>query len=265
METRGPQDDEAGRQALGESNVIRLPRDWLGPREELVPFGIGTDPDSTDRVGIDPNLQLEASDFWGEGSAAVQHALEAPTGWARPELRRVSVPRVPLRAAMVAAGVASLLAIGTMELGLTGSSRPSVGSGFAFRSGGLAVVLPPLLAGEADRASRREPGTSVRRRSAVHHARLTRSTRSAPPSAARSAAASTSSVSNQVQPPAASPDTSATSPATNPGTGSSAGAGGQQSAGATSREGASTSNASRGNSSSGPEGPGAPFGPGRLG
>ncbi|MEA2159666.1 MAG: hypothetical protein QOD66_2046 [Solirubrobacteraceae bacterium] len=48
---------------------MRLPRDWLGPREELVPFG-----PSADAAAPPPS----ASDFWGEQSAALQHALQGP-------------------------------------------------------------------------------------------------------------------------------------------------------------------------------------------
>ena len=33
---------EAGRAAESSDKVIRLPRDWLGPREDLVPFGYFT-------------------------------------------------------------------------------------------------------------------------------------------------------------------------------------------------------------------------------
>lgn len=37
MESEGPPTEE--QTGAGESNVVRFPRDWLGPREELVPFG----------------------------------------------------------------------------------------------------------------------------------------------------------------------------------------------------------------------------------
>ncbi len=66
METEGP---HAEQEQVGRDNVIRLPRDWLGPREELVPFGPRAD------EGAPPP---SAADFWGEGSAAVQDALQVP-------------------------------------------------------------------------------------------------------------------------------------------------------------------------------------------
>jgi len=285
---RGPKDDEAGRETL-DSNVIRLPCDWLGPREELVPFGSRAEPD--------PTLGLEASDFWGEGSAAVQRAMEAPAdrhaartrrqrvpsaigglhrrvsygaGRVRTEFRRKArvprlarIPRVPLRAAMAAAGVVSFLAIGMMQLGLTGSSRPSGGNSFGFRSSGLAVVLPPLLAGDADRAPRHESVVRIRAGSAVHRGHRTRPAHSES-SPARSIPVSTSSPA-QSQPSAPSQATSSASPTETGSAGESpAGAGGQTSGGA-GREGGGTTSASRGSTASGPVGPGAPFGPGRLG
>ena len=170
VEPRGPQDGEAGREALGESNVIRLPRDWLGPREELVPFGISPAPE--DVADLDSTVTLPASDFWGEESAAVQHALPAPAGRAEteagPHARR---PRVPLRAALLAAGAAASLAAGTVGLGLMGPSRPATSGGSAFQFGSLAVVLPPMLAVEAAKASSDRRVARVRVESVVRHPR----------------------------------------------------------------------------------------------
>ncbi len=55
---------------------MRFPRDWIGPREQLVPFGPAAGPprQTTAPFGLPPS----ADDFWGEGSAAVQDALQAP-------------------------------------------------------------------------------------------------------------------------------------------------------------------------------------------
>ena len=49
--------------------VVRLPRDWLGPREDLVPFG--------PRASA-PETPPSAADFWGERSAAIHDAVQAP-------------------------------------------------------------------------------------------------------------------------------------------------------------------------------------------
>ena len=77
---------EAGEQdAQRRSNVVRLPRDWLGPREELVPFG----PRRAESEAPDPpatatslDAPPSADDFWGERSAAIHGALQAPESWA---------------------------------------------------------------------------------------------------------------------------------------------------------------------------------------
>ncbi len=58
---------------------MRLPRDWLGSPDELVPIG------GSDRPGRfadeEPGSEMPpaAEDFWGEDSAAVQDALQGPT------------------------------------------------------------------------------------------------------------------------------------------------------------------------------------------
>jgi hypothetical protein len=77
VDTDGRQTEEGGGEILAESNVVRLPRDWLGPREELIPFGPSADEpvaEVSEHIGLPPT----ADDFWGESSAAVQDALRAP-------------------------------------------------------------------------------------------------------------------------------------------------------------------------------------------
>jgi hypothetical protein len=67
---------------------VRLPRDWLGPREDLVPFGPRAD---SPPAGLAGTSESEASgsaepsgpppsaqDFWSEQSASLQHALQGP-------------------------------------------------------------------------------------------------------------------------------------------------------------------------------------------
>jgi hypothetical protein len=275
VETRGPQDDEAGREAQAESNVIRLPRDWLGPREELVPFG--TSPD------------LGASDFWGEGSAAVQRAMEAPAAdrhAARARRRRAAgaiagfhrrvsigagrvhtemqgkarVPHLSIRAVAVSALVVCLVALG-MVLGLGRSSRPPAGGGFAFKAGGMAVVLPPLLTDRGNSAVKYERLSRVRRHSTVNRAHRARPRRTSSPAAT---ATVRSSPQTQSAPPstsasAAVPETTATVPET------SATVTTTESTGTPSQETATTATASHDRAPAGPAGPGAPFGPGHLG
>jgi hypothetical protein len=55
--------------------VVRLPRDWIGPRDELVPFG----PRATGGVvDLDSPAQVTPDDFWGEGSASIHDVLAGP-------------------------------------------------------------------------------------------------------------------------------------------------------------------------------------------
>jgi hypothetical protein len=52
-----------------DDNVVRFPREWLGPLDELVPFG----PSATEPAG---ELVDAASEFWGEGSGDVQAVVD---------------------------------------------------------------------------------------------------------------------------------------------------------------------------------------------
>jgi hypothetical protein len=82
-----------------QANVVRLPRDWLGPREELVPFGprvasldAETAPpaDNGEAAPSSDNGEAappSAEDFWGERAAAIHDALQAPANPAHPDTR----------------------------------------------------------------------------------------------------------------------------------------------------------------------------------
>jgi hypothetical protein len=69
---------DGGKPVEVDDNVIRL-TDWLGPREELVPFGPAADSEQARSSGRDATDPVPAADdFWSESSAAVQDALMAP-------------------------------------------------------------------------------------------------------------------------------------------------------------------------------------------
>jgi hypothetical protein len=76
-----------------DGKVVRLPVDWLGPREELVPFGPSARGDQPEEAE-GPITPLRAEDFWGESSAAIHDALEPPAPVARPP-RPVASPPAP--------------------------------------------------------------------------------------------------------------------------------------------------------------------------
>ena len=67
-----------GRAAAEAGNVVRLPREWLGPPEELIPFGPSAGATAEERS--EPPRQEAAGpfpDFWGEESAVLQGVIEA--------------------------------------------------------------------------------------------------------------------------------------------------------------------------------------------
>lgn len=66
MKTDSHQPTEGRETTRTDDNVVRLPREWLGPREDLVQFDVANDP-----VAAPPAPE----DFWGEGSSELQSAL----------------------------------------------------------------------------------------------------------------------------------------------------------------------------------------------
>jgi hypothetical protein len=54
---------------------VRLPRDWLGPRDELVPIG---PPARARPAAPEPDVPPTADAFWSEDSAALHDAVQAP-------------------------------------------------------------------------------------------------------------------------------------------------------------------------------------------
>jgi hypothetical protein len=192
--TEGRQTEGGERDARARENVVRLPLDWLGPREELVPFGPraaaqttggGTVPsdESPPRHDFPPS----AEDFWGERSAAIHHALQAPAdepapvgvaGTRRPRRTRRRLDR---RLAAAAAGSLAVAAVVVFAVSssFSGHGRPAggskVGVAAVFGSGvsrlmqlGLAALdinVPRTLPRLADsRGARRRPHHPAARR-----------------------------------------------------------------------------------------------------
>jgi hypothetical protein len=142
-------------------NVVRLPRDWLGPRDELVPIGprarAAQPPDTASVESLPP----DAASFWGEDSGALHspmaapvdpRAAQGPPSAAGPPLRpRVHLPRLrlglrgsravrlaPRRRAGTAAVVGLLVACVVVVLAAIGETE---GSAHAPRS--IAASLSP--------------------------------------------------------------------------------------------------------------------------
>jgi hypothetical protein len=170
MESQGTTRAESDR-----DNVVHLPaRDWLGPREELVPVGPSRQSDSPPR----------ADDFWSEDSAALQDALQPPAareahieqdpptagGEAnRPRWRPLVAPLAWRRWTALGAVVAAVLVVALIGSHVGGGHAPAR---VAAKTTQLAAVTKSTHASRpgAHRASRRQ------RRSTIH-----RSARRSPP------------------------------------------------------------------------------------
>ena len=174
-------DRPEGRETIEGGVVLRFPGDWVGPLEELVPFG--------------PSAERHASpsesepDFWGEDSAALHDAVEAPQRSA-PRVPR----RVPKRRALLTAGavVAALLLGIAALLGSQSSTAPRV-HGVTFET----ASIPPLAPSAPRTASR-----TIRR--ARHHVSATRA-RAHLKTTPTTPTSSTSSTSNTSNTPSSSP------------------------------------------------------------
>ncbi len=146
----GPEDpQEEGQEQEKESeNVVRLPRDWIGPREELVPFGPGgrgvdgetLDGHGDDEAPIDSNATRasapSAEDFWGEHSDALQDVLQGPPQDA--ERSRARTNRSAGTAALLrrsprrdVAAVSALVAIAALFIALSVDGLIAGGNGGA--------------------------------------------------------------------------------------------------------------------------------------
>ena len=134
--TEGRQTEAGEREAHPRATVVRLPRDWLGPREELVPFGPRADSQKAGEAVSSDESPPTAEDFWGERSAAIHNALQAPAddpaavgtaGTRRPprSLRRLDRRIVAAAAGSLAIAAVLLLAVLSNP---SGPSRPGGGA-----------------------------------------------------------------------------------------------------------------------------------------
>jgi hypothetical protein len=87
VETDGRGGEEGRREGPDQSNVVPFPRDWIGPRDELVPVGPGAEDRAPEPEASVLELPREvpptAADFWGEDAAAIHDPVE------RPDLREI--------------------------------------------------------------------------------------------------------------------------------------------------------------------------------
>jgi hypothetical protein len=134
VDPEGRQTGAGATESPTSDNVVRLPRDWLGPRDELIPFGPSAD--SADDSVSPPT----ADDFWGEDSSSIQTAVEAPAfvdpGWGAGSRARAREGfHTRARAVSVLGGVAAALLV-TLAV-VSGGSSPKPASQ------GLLATRPP--------------------------------------------------------------------------------------------------------------------------
>lgn len=228
---REPRSERASK---SDDNVVRLPRDWLGPRDELVPFGpsadvhlpppVGGKSTSTPRApafegeaGGPSPVPVSPADFWGEHAAALHEALEErDEAFAKrvASRARAVVPFAWLRRPALVAGLAAALAlvvVGYVSLvGQTGNrarSRPNlsqrgVTSPWAF--------LPRLSRSHAVGSSGRS-GRPVHRATGTHAIAVSYSSHRSTPGTSSQSASSLSALSTTPAAPVA--PTSSTSSA----------------------------------------------------
>jgi hypothetical protein len=137
LEPEAPDSEGRGEKPLQTDKVVRLiPRDWLGPIDELVPLGPPADrssapPDDPDGAAATGDAGVWGEDdgfaaqsFWTADSASLQAPLVAGLGGRLGALRDLGRRRlVPIAAAALAAVVLVTLAI-VGSAGSAGSGRP---------------------------------------------------------------------------------------------------------------------------------------------
>ena len=171
METEGPTTEHGGEEPGTNNNVVPFPRDWLGPREELIPFG------SSAGYGVEQSAAAPGAEaFWGGDSGPLHAVLPEPVAaggaaGARLRMRAGRLAVAGLAAAVLAAAVFGRLA------GLPAGSNPSVGSGVAAAgffdlallrgAVGAPAIESPKPAVHRSPAVRAHPTAHVRHRSAA--------------------------------------------------------------------------------------------------
>lgn len=192
MDTTETQNRQGSRDKAAHDNVIRLPRDWLGPREELVPFGPAA---YREEPGQAKELPRNADDFWGgadlpDDVGAAPSVAATPAGarwWSLPTRSGLPRPRVRLSiglktVVLSALGVLGILAAIGLVLG-SASRKPSALSAHAHaphRAIPAAAGFDPRATDLRDTAADRElrararEAASVRRQAQIRRRRRER-------------------------------------------------------------------------------------------
>jgi hypothetical protein len=175
--------------------VIRLPREWLGPPEELVPIGPAARARAAQREATD-STSTTADAFWSEDSAAlhdaVQAPLDAPCGpleppvglvppvagfqlnrlWHRPRLSSIArLAAESRRGILLAAAAVVVVAISVIAINLQPTEHRAATHGESSATAGTASHEPSRVADSAGAAARSTHPQARRHLSIRHHAR----------------------------------------------------------------------------------------------
>ena len=177
----GPHSKGANETAQPASKVVRLPRDWLGPHEELIPFGRHSMPPAVEDSGLGTSgPPPNAEDFWGERSAAVQvpaSGAASDSGSAAPA-SRFGPGRRSLAAASVLAVAAAAVAVVVLSGGavhrIAGGARLNLAAIFSSGVSRSLTIGPPRIvsatdAGKVRHTSRRAAVTKPVWHASRHH------------------------------------------------------------------------------------------------
>jgi hypothetical protein len=229
VKTGDGETEDTGALTRNEENVIRLPRDWLGPPEELVPIGPAARARAAQRE-LDAGTPPTADAFWSEDSAALHDAVQAPpsrqrldppvglvpplAGHRLPRLGRLprlrlggSAARVSRWWGLVAVPIVALLVAAVIGATQSPASHPAAAHVSASRtpapahgpsaagSDAARVASTSKAASVAAARGRRTEGATTRRHAPVRthartHARSTHSSKTRPSAAARHSAGS---------------------------------------------------------------------------
>jgi hypothetical protein len=130
----------------GQDNVVQLPRDWLGPREELVPFGPRAwAQDTSADLAAEEEGAFAADDFWGENSESLHTAVRGPAAPPAPvpvedATATSSRPRISLHIPALAAMAVAATVAGVVVLALLGGGRPTAAPVIAASANAQALI-----------------------------------------------------------------------------------------------------------------------------